>query len=314
MKILHLISDLSLGGAEMILYKLLSLIDKDRFQCSVFSLTDIGPMGEKIAALGFPVQDMGLRRGVVPNPFRLLRLASSIRNLRPDIIQTWLYHADLVGGLAGKLAGGIPVIWGIHHTNFDPSVNKAMTLRVVKMNSWLSGWLSTKIVCCSDAAYTVHTEKGYQKNKMKVIQNGIDLAEFVPDMQARLSVRNELCLPNDAVLIGLLARFDPLKDHQNFFKAACILHQERPDVFFILCGSDITYGNSDLRRWIEQAGIKPVTHLLGHRSDVARITAALDIATSSSCDESNIKLSCTHKHTQYVWLMHTDSSLLRARM
>jgi len=119
-----------------------------------------------------------------------------------------------------------------------------------------------------------------------VHHNGIDLAEFVHSKSARVLVRKELGISEDKELIGLVARFHPLKGHQVFFKAAGLLHQLRPDVNFILCGDGIDYKNTQLMRYIHETGVRSVTHLLGRRSDMNRITAAIDIATCSSYCES----------------------------
>lgn len=109
------------------LYKLLSRMDRRSFQAEVVSLTDIGPVGRKMQALGVPVRALGMRRGI-PSPLGVLRLARWLRHHPPDVIQTWMYHADLVGGLAAKLAGGILVAWNVRHTNLDPTGNKRSTI------------------------------------------------------------------------------------------------------------------------------------------------------------------------------------------
>ena len=123
MKITHIIAGLSMGGAQMMLYKLLSQLDQTAFAAEVISLTDIGPLDKKIRALGVPVRVLGMRPGV-PNPLGLKRLARWLRQDRPHLIQTWMYHADLIGGIAAKLAGGIPVAWNIRHSNLDTKGNK----------------------------------------------------------------------------------------------------------------------------------------------------------------------------------------------
>src|SRR6185503_9929721 len=83
-------------------------------------------------------------------------------------------------------------------------------------------------------------------------------------------------------LIGLVGRFDPQKDHRNFIAAAAILHRSCPDVHFLLCGDNVTWENAKLRGWIEETGLRKQYRLVGRRQDMARLTAALDIGTSSS--------------------------------
>jgi glycosyltransferase involved in cell wall biosynthesis len=146
----------------------------------------------------------------------------------------------------------------------------------------LSHWLPARIVCCSEASRQVHRQRGYPADKMLVITNGFDLATFRPDQGARQSVRQELGIPEDAPLIGLVARFDPQKDHRNFLQAAAKLHAQLPESYFLLCGDDLTWENAELVGWIEPVGIRHRCRLLGTREDTPRLTAALDLATTSS--------------------------------
>ena len=283
--IVYLTTCLEVGGAEMMLYKLLSRMDRTRFLPQVISLRDLGPLRDKIQSLGVPVRSLGMLPGR-PNPVSLLRLAHWLRQDRPDVIQTWMYHANLIGGLAGKLAGGIPVAWGIHQSDLSSEGNRWLTLQTIKAGAYMSRWLPTRIVCCAEASWQAHAAVGYATEQMIVVPNGFDLCAFKPDPAARESVRAELQIPADAPIIGLVGRFHPQKDYHNFVQAAALLHCHRPDVHFLLCGEDVTWYNCELTRWIQEAGITEHCHLLGRRADMARLTAAMDIATSSSFGEA----------------------------
>jgi glycosyltransferase involved in cell wall biosynthesis len=120
---------------------------------------------------------------------------------------------------------------------------------------------------------------------MVVLPNGFDLDAFQPDPAARGSVRQELGISEETPLIGLVARFHPQKDHHNFMQAAAQLHARLPNVHFLLCGAGVTPENPALAQWVEEAGLRANVHLLGVRQDVPRLSAALDIATSSSSGE-----------------------------
>ena len=284
LKIAHIITGLNTGGAETMLYKLLSGMDREAFEPLVVSLTDIGPVGEKIRVLEVPVRALGMRRGV-PDPRGVWRLAQQLKAERPHLVQTWMYHADLLGVFAARLGGGIPVVWGIHHSNLDPEINKRTTIWTAKVCARLSHRLPVRIVCCSEASRRVHTALGYAGDKMVVIPNGFDLSAFKPDLRAKVGVREELGITQEALLIGLVGRFDPQKDHRNFVAAAARLRSDYPQVHFLLCGDGVNWNNGELAGWIEEAGLRQQFHLLGRREDMPRLTAALDIASSSSCGE-----------------------------
>ena len=230
---------------------MISLVDFDR-----------APLAEKFRSLGVPLRSLGMHPGR-PNPLSVLRLTQYLREDQPGLIHTWMYHADLLGGLAAKLAGGIPVAWGIRHCNLSRNSNRWLTLQTVKACARMSGWLPAKIICNSEASLKAHATAGYATEKMIVIQNGSDLMAFHPDPAAYQSVRKELDIPPRASIIGLIGRFDPQKDHRNFVQAAALIHRDYPDVHFLLCGDDVTWNNHQLARWIQDAGISGRCRLLG---------------------------------------------------
>lgn len=280
-RVVHLIAGLGTGGAEMMLYKLLAQTDRRAFESEVISLTDIGVVGEKIRRLGVPVTALGMSRGV-PHPKYLWRLIRLFRHLQPDLIQTWMYHANLAGGLAARFTGRVPVIWNIQHGDIDARSMKTLTLWTIRACAPLSNFLPRRIICCGELSRHVHAAMGYDERRLTVIPNGSDLEAFHPDAVARRGVREELKLPPDAPVIGLIARFHPKKDHFNFVRAAAQLHQARPDAYFVLCGEGVSEANAELTGWIREYGIAHRCRLLGVREDIPRLTAALDIATSSS--------------------------------
>lgn len=279
--VLCLITALFAGGAEMMLYRLLSRLDRTKFNPQVVSMMNLGPVSEKIRALGIPVRSLGMSLGM-PNPLALLKLVRWLQCDKPDVIQTWMYHADLLGSVAAKLAGNMAVSWNIRHSDLSRKESKTLTRVTAGLCARLSRWAPRKIVCCSESARDVHAALGYASDKMVVIPNGYDLDTCKPDLAARRSVRMELELSETAPIIGLVARFNPQKDHRTFLRAAGLLHRDMPDVHFILCGEQITKQNIDLMKWIKDAGIQDRCHLLGRRNDIPRINATFDIATLSS--------------------------------
>ena len=277
----HIITDVSTGGAEIMLLKLLSHIDRQRFAARVISLTSSGPIGDKLEALGIPVQVLGMLPGS-PDPRAVLRLAGWLRSYPPALVQTWMYHADLVGGLAARLAGHAPVIWGIRNSSLDVVHSRRSTRWTVKACALLSNFLPARIVSCSETARRIHINLGYAANKLLVIPNGFDLDLFRPDPQGRASLRQELEISPETRLVGLVGRFDPQKDHQTFIQAASRVREKVEGVEFLLCGDGITWENAQLAGWIEERGLRNCFHLLGRREDIPRLSAALDVACSSS--------------------------------
>lgn len=281
---MHVITGLGVGGAEVMLHRLLEASNRGEDAHQVVSLTELGEIGGRLLELGIPTVALGMRRsGVrVPDPVRLLRLALLMRAFRPDVVQTWLAHADLLGGVAARLARVPRVVWGIHNSTIDPVRTRRTTQWTVAACARLSRSIPDVIVSVSRAARDVHVAAGYDPSKFVLIPNGFDLGRYRPDPAAREEVRGELGIPADAVVVGLPARFDPQKDHANFVRAAARLAARRPSVRFVLCGQDTGAENAALARLLAEHGVRQRFHLLGRRADMPRVLNALDVASLSS--------------------------------
>jgi len=284
-RVTHIIAGLDPDGAEKMLQRLIAGMDFSQFQNEVISLTNLGPMAQKLQASGARVRALGMKRGSA-NPFYLLRLAAWLRKSRPQVVQTWMYHADLVGGFAAKLAGLSTVVWNIRHSELRPETDKRHTIWTARACARLSRRLPRRIVCCSETSRTFHANLGYASDRMQVIPNGFDLDRFKSDLAQRRETREALGISRSVPVIGLIARKHSIKDHRNFMQAAGLLHQEFPEVRFVLCGEGVTPADPEIMAWVQSAGIQEVCHLLGQREDIPQILNALDIATSASTGEA----------------------------
>ncbi len=281
MRVCHLITGLEVGGAEMMLYKLLGSLEPRAFEPLVVSLVTPGPMGARIAELGIRVETLRMGRGL-PSPGALVRLVRLLRGFRPDLLQTWMYHANLLGALATPFARRPALVWNIRQSDLDPHLTRRSTRLVARLGAALSNLAPDRIVCCSQRAREVHCALGYRDDLMTVIPNGFDLDRFRPDPQAGAELRAALQVPVGAPLLGLVARLDPQKDVDAFIAAARRVQAERPGCRFLLCGWGMDPGNPELVDKIADAGLAKSAILLGPRTDTPRVFAALDLLVSSS--------------------------------
>ena len=295
-KLVMIITGLSTGGAEMMLLNLLKHIDRGRFSPHVFSLTTKGEVAPRIKALGIPVETLGMRTDR-PNLTEFLRLVRRLRELKPDVVHTWMYHADVLGGLAARLAGVRALCWGLRsgdahllrqHKNKDSDIQirlKRSTQWMVNASAVLSSRIPKKILSCAQSTANAHERYGYDGKKIVVIPNGFDTLRFVPDLDAYSTVRWELGLPEDTPIVGLIARFHPVKNHVGFLEVTSRIRRSRPDAHFLLAGEGVDADNAELQRKIQTLGLAGNTHLLGRREDVPRLMAALDVLVSASFAE-----------------------------
>ncbi|MGF6769049.1 glycosyltransferase involved in cell wall biosynthesis [Paraburkholderia sp. GAS199] len=295
MKVVHIISGLSVGGAEMMLYRLIQASQGDGVQHTVISMSSLDVMGDRIRALGVEVRLLGMSRSV-PNPFSLIRLVRWLVELRPDVVQTWMYHADLFGGVAARVAQFVTgrgaartqpftLAWGVHQTEF-PSSSSGMKLAfVAKVCAWLSSRLPDVIVCCAEAARRSHVGGGYDEKRMHVIFNGFDLDLFKPRARDDDPLRTALGLDAATPVVGIVGRYDPAKDYENFVAAVAKASAMQPDCRFVMIGRGLDAANEELVSMIDRAGVTDVCHLMGARSDLHLLVPALDLFCLSSRSE-----------------------------
>ena len=260
-RVMHLISGTGVGGAEMMLFKLLSALDRSCFTSIVYSMTQLGPTADRIRDLGIEVRTLGMKPRR-PDPRAMLLLAGAVRRWRPHLIQTWMYHADLLGGLVGKIMD-IPVVWNIRHSNLDPDANHWMTIRVAQICALLSAWIRARIVCCAESSRRIHAGLGYRAPKMVVIPNGFDLDMYRPHSHASDICHERFGIPRENKLISLIARYHPQKDHATFIDAARRCAVQLPETLYALCGEGMTAANDELMDLIRGAGLKDRIFLLG---------------------------------------------------
>lgn len=279
-RVTHVITGLSLGGAEHTLVKLLSATDRNAFEPSVVVLNEGGPLFNDIVALGVPVVALGGSTGGV-GALRVASLVPALRALRPEVVQTWLYKADLVGGLAARSLR-VPVLWNLRQTSLDRQRSTRSNRTVARLCARLSRIVPDAIVCVSDSALHDHAAAGYDRSRMRVIENGFDTGKFRPDPSAKAWLRAELDLDPACRIVGNVARFNPQKDHRNLLAAASRCLSVHADCAFVLVGEGVDSDNSQLASMLNNTEHRNRIYLMGPRRDIDRITPAFDIAVSSS--------------------------------
>ncbi|WP_179216366.1 glycosyltransferase family 4 protein [Achromobacter xylosoxidans] len=285
LRVLHVITGLGQGGAESVLFRLATYPGAD-VEHVVVSLTDEGIYGECLRATGVAVHALGMKRGRVSlGGFMALR--SLIAAARPDAVQTWMYHADLIGGLAARLAGVRSIAWGIRNSGEHLERSSRSARLVLRACALLSGRIPKAIVCAAQKSAERHADKGYDRERMVVIANGYDLSRFAPNDEARQRARAQWGLPQDVPAIGCVARWDPLKDHANLLRAVAALVRDGRDAGLrcVLIGRGMDTANAELAALIDRLGLRDRLVLAGPSDDVLAAMNGLDLHVLSSCAE-----------------------------
>lgn len=280
MKIIYIITGLATGGAERALYNLLNEGLAERFDCHVISLIDEGTIGPQIQALQVPVSSLGMRNGR-PTVSSLLQLRRIVREFKPDVVQGWMYHGNLMARLARTLSPGRPALcWNIRQTLYGIGYEKKMTQMVIRANRFFSSSPDV-LLYNSGLSRKQHEAFGFDSSNGQVIPNGIDMQMFSFSSAYRHQVRSELNIPDSALLVGHVARMHPMKDHSLLLRAASKLAVHYPDTHYLLIGKDITVQNKSLIRLIPDE-VMARFHMLGERDDISRLMSAMDIFCLSS--------------------------------
>lgn len=279
---MHVITGLGNGGAEAVLYRL-CIFDRSYLHV-VVSLTDCGKYGSLLRGAGISVHCINLSS----SPRSILGLVKLLRVLvleRPDVVQTWLYHADLLGGVLAKIIGIKKIFWGVRHGNLSAGTMKLGTIRVAKVCALLSGFIPTKVITCSKRAIGTHIAIGYKKDNFIVIPNGYDLKNLSIDPKCGDSFLESQGLFLSGPIIGMVARFDRQKDHRNLLKALSNLKQSGYKFNCLLAGKGMATDNTILMQWIAENHLEDSILLTGECRNICGLMNAIDIHILSSLGE-----------------------------
>jgi len=284
--VVHLITTLGQGGAERVLSEVVPRPgDHPDERHVVVSLVPGGMFADTLVAAGVDVRDLGMRPGrdVVRGT---LRLAALLRDLRPALVVSWMYHASLVDLLARPFAGRgrrARMVWAVRgslHTGTGPGSGLASHTRLtIRLLARFSG-RPDAVVVNSRTGRTHHVRAGYRPRRWILLPNGCDTDEFHPDDSDRRSVRDELGIADDAVVAISVARMHPQKDHPTLLEAARRAHRAHPDLELVLVGT----GTETLDSGVD-APLELRVHGLGERRDIPRLLRGADLVVSSSLTE-----------------------------
>lgn len=283
-KIVHIIIGLNTGGAELMLERLVINSNKgNEFEHYIISLTDIGTLGPRLIKRNINVYSLGMN-SLKSIPITFFKLKKLLRRINPDIVQTWMYHADLLGGLAAKSIGIKKIIWGVRTTDVTKSASK-QTVYLSKLCARLSYVIPTKITCVAEKSKEYHVNIGYDESKFKIIPNGFDLSKFFFDFSKRESMRAKLSIKDEELVIGNIGRYNYAKNQINFIKA-CILLLEKGYKFIVLmAGRNVDLNNSEIKELFEYNSYSHHFIFLGEISDTSSFYCAIDIFCLTSYSE-----------------------------
>jgi len=277
MKIVHIITGLNDGGAEHTLFKICKYDNLNKH--IVISLTGPGKYFSLLKKLKIKVYCLNASFFSIHKFFFLLRL---LNLLNPDIVQTWLVHADFVGGIAARLASIKKIIWNVRYSDLKLGKAKLTTIIIIKILSKLSYLIPKSIVIASKRAKKIYEIKGYDKKKLRFIPNGYDLSILKPSKFQKINFQKKNKIKKKIPLIGKVARFDLKKDHLNLIKALSLIRSKNVNFSCVLIGTNINQSNIKLVSKIKELKLSNHVKLLGQNDDITKVMNGLDVYIQSS--------------------------------
>ncbi|MDZ8184589.1 MAG: glycosyltransferase [Nostoc sp. ChiSLP02] len=279
-KIVFLIRDLGYGGAQRQLITLVKNLDKDKFDITVIFFYADGFLQKDLE--DNRIQTICLEKRERWDIFGFIwRLFAHLKRIQPDYLHGYLSESNLLTLFLKPFLPSTFIIWGIRDSNISLDSYDWLDRLIFELECLLSRFVDL-IIVNSHAGHAYHLSHGFPANKMVVIPNGIDTERFQPNLATGLQVRTEWKIPKDTILIGLIGRLDPMKDHPTFLKAAALLCQEREDVRFVCVGTGSENYAQELYQLTNELGISEKVIWAGGRADMSAIYNALDITCSSS--------------------------------
>jgi glycosyltransferase involved in cell wall biosynthesis len=279
-KIVFIIRDLGYGGAQRQLITLVKNIDREKFDVTVIFFYADGFLQKDLE--DNHIETVCLDKRERWDIFRFFwRLFGHLQRIQPDFLHGYLSESNLLTIFLKPFFPSTFIFWGIRDSNISFDSYDWLDRLIFELECLLSRFVDL-IIVNSHAGQAYHLSHGFPANKMVVIPNGIDTERFQLDLEAGLLVRTEWGILKGTILIGLIGRLDPMKDHPTFLKAAALLCKEREDIRFVCVGTGSQSYGQELYQLAKELGINEKVIWAGGRADMYAIYNALDIVCSSS--------------------------------
>jgi len=285
MKILHCITGLTGDGAQRMLLRLAASMQEFGVQSVVANLGDEQGVSHLFEKEGVAVRALHIEPTACGAVLGVARLRKLIRELQPDIIQGWMYHANLLALVAARATkSSATVVWNIRRGLDDYAERRAKTRLVIRSNAALSKGVSG-IVYCSSMSKTQHEYMGFHPASSVVLENGFDANKFMPRPESRREFRAKYGIGDEEILIANIGRYDIAKGHTYLSEAFGIAVARKPSARLVLIGRGVDDSNSELKAQLRKYGCLERVMMLGEQEEIEKLHPAFDVFCSSSIAE-----------------------------
>ena len=275
-KVLHIITGLGQGGAER---QLSNLVSECAFESAIFSIMKPGVMANEIHASNVRIYSGDARN--VASLGWLIKLRKSIKSFNPDLIMGWMYHGNIASFISSFMGFSGPVIWNIRHSLHDLQKERTSTRLAIRAGSYITRSPS-RIIYNSAAAADQHEALGFHSGKRAILANGFDLERFKPDALARKDFREKLDISPDKLLLGVVGRSHPMKNHHGWLQAFRQTIDVNKNMHCIMAGTGVAGPDSLLSKTVKELSLEEHVTLLPQTPNPEKLYPALDLLVMPS--------------------------------
>lgn len=271
-RVLYVVPDLRVGGAERHVTTLMPHLDRGRFAPSVVCLGEEGALFPDLVAAGVPARALNRTKRQAISALR--DLITLMRHERPDVVITRGYNAEALGRIAAW-ATGVPnaIVW-VHNDGDIAPRGRVRTVVDRVLDKRTAAYFG---VARAQIRYLTN-DLGYSRSKIKIIYNGVDPAAYDTGVDRRAAA--DVGIGDGDPVVGLVAALRPEKDHATFLRAARLVVDELPTARMLLVGDGPMRG--EIENLVAELGLTEHVILAGSRPDVPALLRAMDVVVLSS--------------------------------
>lgn len=285
-RVLHIITRMIIGGAQENTMYSAEMLDHSLFQVEVICGPQTGSEGSLIEE----TQGRGVKLIILPELVRevhplkdilaLIKLYFIIRQGNYHIVHTHSSKAGILGRLAAKMAGTPIILHTVHGWSFHNYMSDAKRKTYIFLERWTARFCQNLIVVTQADIEKGLKEKIGKPEQYRLIRSAIPIENFQPDPVGKIIHRQELGIPVNVPVVGTISRLSPQKNPLEWVKIAGLIHQQIPDIHFILVGDGPLH--QEVVELLQKEGLLQITTLTGLSRDVGKILNTMDVVLLTS--------------------------------
>ena len=291
MRVLHIINSLKKGGAEGNLYRLCSAQKKkykNKIDITIITLIDNGYYEHELKKKGIKIFSLQIKNeNKIPSFLKKIAIFRKfIKKLKPDIIQSWMYHSNFLSIFIPKIYFN-KIFWNIRHSELNSKISKKTTIVLSLICGFFSRIVPKKIIYCSEKSIKFHENMHlYSKKKSSLIDNGFSKRTYYSSKSLRINFRTKNKIKQSDIILGFAGRYAKQKNIDALLHAFHIVSKKYNNIFLYMAGRDININNRELINIIDNFKLTNKVFFLSQQKNLLKFYNGIDLLLLPSHSES----------------------------